>query len=42
MELPGPLAVLRRVLANPELRRVLFAYLAFHIAEFATWVTILL
>lgn len=42
MELPGPLAVLRRVLANPSLRRVLFAYLAFHIAEFATWVTILL
>ena len=42
MELSGSLAVLRRVLANPALRRVLFAYLAFHIAEFATWVTILL
>ena len=42
MELPGPLAVLRHVLANPSLRRVLFAYLAFHVAEFATWVTILL
>ncbi len=36
------MAVLRRVLANPSLRRVLSAYLLFHIAEFATWVTILL
>lgn len=42
MHSTGPLAVLRRVLANPSLRRVLFAYLAFHVAEFATWVTILL
>jgi len=42
MRSTGPRAVLRRVLANPSLRRVLFAYLAFHIAEFATWVTILL
>ncbi len=29
-------------MANPALRRVLFGYLAFHIAEFATWVAILL
>jgi Major Facilitator Superfamily/Cyclic nucleotide-binding domain len=42
MELPGPLAVLRHVMANPALRRVLVAYLAFHVAEFATWVAILL
>ena len=42
MQPSGPWAVLRRVLANPSLRRVLFAYLMFHIAEFATWVTILL
>ncbi len=39
---PGPWAVLRRVLENPALRRVLLAYLLFHVAEFATWVTILL
>jgi MFS family permease len=42
MHRPGPLAVLRRVLANPALRRVLFAYFAFHVAEFSTWVGILL
>lgn len=42
MGLPGPLAVLARVLANRDLRRVLVSYLAFHIAEFATWVAILL
>lgn len=29
-------------MANAALRRVLFGYLAFHIAEFATWVAILL
>jgi MFS family permease len=38
----GPLAVLASVLANGDLRRVLFSYLAFHIAEFATWIAILL
>jgi len=38
----GALPVLVRVLANRDLRRVLFSYLAFHIAEFATWVAILL
>jgi predicted MFS family arabinose efflux permease len=38
----GPLAVLASVLANGDLRRVLFSYLAFHVAEFATWVAILL
>lgn len=42
MHRSGPLAVLRRVLVNPALRRVLFAYFAFHVAEFATWVAILL
>ncbi|MEX1173439.1 MAG: cyclic nucleotide-binding domain-containing protein [Chloroflexota bacterium] len=42
MQPPGPLAVLTRVLANPSLRRVLASYLAFHIAEFSTWVAILL
>ena len=38
----GPLAVLATVLANGDLRRVLVSYLAFHVAEFATWVAILL
>ena len=38
----GTLAVLGQVLANRDLRRVLASYLAFHIAEFATWVAILL
>ncbi|MEA2285873.1 MAG: hypothetical protein QOJ21_1916 [Solirubrobacteraceae bacterium] len=33
---------MRRVLANPDLRRVLPAYLAFNAAEFGTWVAILL
>jgi predicted MFS family arabinose efflux permease len=42
MSAPGSLATLRRVLANRALRRVLLGYLAFHIAEFATWVAILL
>lgn len=42
MHSTGPRAVLSRVLANPSLRRVLFAYLAFHIAELATWVAMLL
>ena len=38
----GPLAVLGRVLANRDLRRVLVAYLAFNIAEFGTWIAVLL
>ncbi len=38
----GPWDVLRRVLANRALRRVLPAYLAFNAAEFGTWVSILL
>lgn len=42
MSTPGALAVLRLVLRNRDLRRVLLGYLAFHIAEFATWVAILL
>jgi MFS family permease len=42
MQVAGPLVVLRRVLSNRSLRRVLFAYFAFHVAEFATWVAILL
>ena len=42
MGAPGSLGILRRVLANRALRRVLFGYLAFHIAEFGTWVAILL
>ncbi|MDH5242702.1 MAG: MFS transporter [Chloroflexota bacterium] len=42
MDVPGPLTVLGRVVGNPDLRRVLFGYLAFHVAEFATWVAILL
>jgi len=40
--LGGPIAVLRRVLANRALRRVLPAYLVFNAAEFGTWVSILL
>lgn len=42
MPLPRPSALLARVLANRALRRVLFSYFAFHVAEFATWVAILL
>jgi MFS family permease len=42
MHVAGPLTVLRRVLANRSLRRVLFAYFAFHVAEFSTWVAVLL
>ena len=38
----SPVAVLRRVLANRDLRRVLPAYLAFNAAEFGTWIAILL
>lgn len=38
----APWAVLRRVLANRALRRVLPAYLLFNAAEFGTWVSILL
>src|ERR671912_594760 len=38
----GTRAVLARVIANRDLRRVLFSYFAFHIAEFGTWVAILL
>jgi MFS family permease len=37
-----PVSVLRRVIDNRELRRVLPAYLAFNAAEFGTWVSILL
>lgn len=38
----GPFAVLGRVLAHRDLRRVLVAYLAFNIAEFGTWIAVLL
>lgn len=38
----APWAVLRRVLANRALRRVLPAYLLFNAAEFGTWVSVLL
>ncbi|MGZ9277266.1 MAG: cyclic nucleotide-binding domain-containing protein [Candidatus Limnocylindrales bacterium] len=38
----APWAVLRRVLANRALRRVLPAYLLFNAAEFGSWVSILL
>lgn len=38
----GTLAVLTRVLANRDLRRVLVSYFAFNIAECGTWVAILL
>ena len=41
-ETASPVAVLRRVLANRDLRRVLPAYLAFNAAEFGTWIAILL
>ena len=37
-----PFAVIGRVLANRDLRRVLVAYLAFNIAEFGTWIAVLL
>lgn len=42
MATPGMFAVVRRVLRNRDLRRVLLSYFAFHIAEFGTWVAILL
>ena len=42
MAASGSVDVLSRVLASTALRRVLFAYLAFHIAEFSTWIAILL
>ncbi len=42
MSASGSVDVLSRVLASTALRRVLFSYLAFHIAEFSTWVAILL
>ena len=38
----GTFAVLRRLLANRDMRRVLPAYLAFNAAEFGTWIAILL
>ncbi|MEO6206844.1 MAG: cyclic nucleotide-binding domain-containing protein [Candidatus Limnocylindrales bacterium] len=38
----GPHAVIGRVFANRDLRRVLVAYLAFNIAEFGTWIAVLL
>lgn len=38
----GPFAVIGRVLANRDLRRVLVAYLAFNIAEIGTWIAVLL
>src|SRR5688572_19954564 len=41
-EIAGPTAVLRRVLANRDLRRVLPAFLVFSAAEYATWIAILL
>ena len=41
-EIAGPTAVLRRVLANRDLRRVLPAFLVFSAAEYGTWVAILL
>jgi MFS family permease len=37
-----PLAVLRRILASPDLRRLFLAALAFAAAEYGTWVAILL
>jgi MFS family permease len=42
MPTDAPWAVLRRVLANRALRRVLPAYLLFNAAEFGTWVSVLL
>jgi len=41
-ETAGPVAVLRRVITNRDLRRVLPAYLAFNAAEYGTWIAILL
>ena len=41
-QIAGPTAVLRRVLANRDLRRVLPAFLVFSAAEYATWIAILL
>lgn len=38
----GPFAVIGRVIANRDLRRVLVAYLAFNIAEIGTWIAVLL
>jgi hypothetical protein len=37
----GRVAVLREALRNPQLRRVLAAYLAFNVAEWATWIALL-
>ena len=42
MGFAAPIASIRRVLRHASLRRVLVSYLAFHIAEFSTWVAILL
>jgi hypothetical protein len=42
MARPTTMATAGRVLRNPALLRVLASYLAFHIAEFGTWVAILL
>lgn len=38
----GAIAVLARIVANRALGRVLLGYLGFHIAEYATWVAVLL
>ena len=42
MILRGTWASIHRVIRQPALRRVLASYLAFHVAEFSTWVAILL
>jgi hypothetical protein len=42
MRPPGALEVLASILRNRALLRVLVSYLAFHVAEFGTWVAILL
>src|SRR5688572_28927388 len=41
-EIAGPTAVLRRVLSNRDLRRVLPAFLVFSAADYGTWIAILL
>jgi predicted MFS family arabinose efflux permease len=38
----GPLAVVAKIVRNPDLRRVLGAFFLFNTAEFGTWVAILL